>query len=237
MTKSLIYSLSFHTAMVLLTVLSLPFMTRQPVDLPPIISVEAISNIKRKLRDEGIIEFVIFHPSAQYNYKIYPKSLRNKLLESLNILGLPILITGSRNKIDLNIKQEIPYASNIYNFIGDTSLEEYSALSQLSSAYIGMDTLNMHMAASQNKPIFAIFGPTNLCMWSPWSNILQKAAINNKPIQSYDNITIFQSSLPCEVCGFVGCGSNHGKNEFTYAVTPKEVFNEVEKWYKKRKNS
>ena len=42
MTKSLIYSLSFHTAMVLLTVLSLPFMTRQPVDLPPIISVELI---------------------------------------------------------------------------------------------------------------------------------------------------------------------------------------------------
>ena len=74
-------------------------------------------------------------------------------------------------------------------------------------------------------------------MWSPWSNILQKAAINNKPIQSYDNITIFQSSLPCEVCGLVGCGSNHGKNEFPYAVTPQEVFNEVEKWYKKMKNS
>ena len=42
MTKSLIYSLSFHAAMILLTVLSLPFMIRQPVDLPPIISVELI---------------------------------------------------------------------------------------------------------------------------------------------------------------------------------------------------
>ena len=42
MTRSLIYSLSFHTVMILLTVLSLPFMTRQPVDLPPIISVELI---------------------------------------------------------------------------------------------------------------------------------------------------------------------------------------------------
>jgi len=42
MTKSLIYSLSFHGAMILLTVLSLPFMNRQPVDLPPIISVELI---------------------------------------------------------------------------------------------------------------------------------------------------------------------------------------------------
>ena len=42
MTRSLIYSLSFHAVMILLTILSLPFMTRQPVDLPPIISVELI---------------------------------------------------------------------------------------------------------------------------------------------------------------------------------------------------
>ena len=42
MTKSLIYSLSFHAIMILLTILSLPFMIRQPVDLPPIISVELI---------------------------------------------------------------------------------------------------------------------------------------------------------------------------------------------------
>ena len=42
MTRSLIYSLSFHAVMILLTVLSLPFMNRKPVDLPPIISVELI---------------------------------------------------------------------------------------------------------------------------------------------------------------------------------------------------
>ena len=42
MTKSLIYSLIFHSVMILLTVLTLPFMIRQPVDLPPIVSVELI---------------------------------------------------------------------------------------------------------------------------------------------------------------------------------------------------
>ena len=42
MTKSLIYSLIFHSVMILLTVLSLPFMIRQPIDLPPIVSVELI---------------------------------------------------------------------------------------------------------------------------------------------------------------------------------------------------
>jgi hypothetical protein len=42
MTKSLIYSLTFHLVMILLTILSLPFMLREPIDLPPIVSVELI---------------------------------------------------------------------------------------------------------------------------------------------------------------------------------------------------
>ena len=42
MTKSLIYSLSFHALMIFLTIMTLPFMVRKPIDLPPIISVELI---------------------------------------------------------------------------------------------------------------------------------------------------------------------------------------------------
>ena len=42
MIRSLIYSLTFHSVIVLLTILSLPFMLRDPIDLPPIVSVELI---------------------------------------------------------------------------------------------------------------------------------------------------------------------------------------------------
>ena len=42
MLKSLIYSFTFHSLMILLTILSLPFMLREPIDLPPIVSVELI---------------------------------------------------------------------------------------------------------------------------------------------------------------------------------------------------
>jgi|TARA_B100001741_G_scaffold264294_1_gene229294 hypothetical protein len=42
MIRSLIYSISFHAVIILLTILSLPFMLRQPIDLPPIISVDFI---------------------------------------------------------------------------------------------------------------------------------------------------------------------------------------------------
>ncbi len=42
MIRSLFYSLTFHSVMILLTVLSLPFMLREPIDLPPIVSMELI---------------------------------------------------------------------------------------------------------------------------------------------------------------------------------------------------
>ena len=42
MTRSLIYSLTFHSVMILLTIVSLPFMLREPIDLPPIVSLELI---------------------------------------------------------------------------------------------------------------------------------------------------------------------------------------------------
>ena len=199
------------------------------------ISDEIIFKIKDKLKSLGITDYIIFHPSAQYNYKIYPRSLRDQLLKSLSKLGVPIIVTGSSNQIDKEIKKEIPELENIFNFIGDTTLEEYFALSQLSMAYIGMDTLNMHIAASQNKRIFAIFGPTSVKMWSPWSNLLQKATNQNKHIQSYGNVTLFQSSTPCSTCGMIGCGSNHNADEFPYNIDPSEIFKEVREWY--RENS
>ena len=42
MIRSLFYSITFHSVMILLTVLTLPFMIREPIDLPPIVSVELI---------------------------------------------------------------------------------------------------------------------------------------------------------------------------------------------------
>ena len=42
MTKSIFFSLAFHSIMIVLTALTLPFMVRTPIDLPPILSVELI---------------------------------------------------------------------------------------------------------------------------------------------------------------------------------------------------
>ena len=42
MTRSIFLSLVFHSFMIFLTAITLPFMVRTPVDLPPILSVDLI---------------------------------------------------------------------------------------------------------------------------------------------------------------------------------------------------
>lgn len=197
----------------------------------PNIADSVVANIQNKLNKANIKDFIIFHPSAQYSYKIYPTHLRDELLKKLSTLGVPILITGCNNKIDTQIKQTIPDLDNIFNWIGGTTLEEYFALSELSLAYVGMDTLNMHIAAGQNKRIFAIYGPTKLSMWSPWSNVLKASATQDKPKQTYGNVTIFQADMPCVACYKAGCDDQHGKSECLDHIDPLLVFNEIKDWY------
>ena len=226
------YDSNKHVLLNNLKPLSLLKIKHKLIQDSPIASHEANQSVNKLLNKYNIKNFVIFHPSAQYEYKIFPEHLRNKLLGLLSTLGIPIIVTGSNNLIDSKIKKEIPVLKNIYNFIGKTSIEEYLSLSQLSSAYIGMDTLNMHIASSQNKRIFAIFGPTNLKMWSPWSNTIQKASQQNKLCQTYENITIFQGALPCVACGKAGCDNQKGRSECLYIIDPKSIFNEVSNWCK-----
>ena len=42
MTRSIFLSLVFHSLMIVITALSLPFMKRAPIELPPILSVDLI---------------------------------------------------------------------------------------------------------------------------------------------------------------------------------------------------
>ncbi len=235
LTKYYYFNPTKHILLNNLESLNLLNIKHDDVQQSPNITDKTISNVQEKLNKSGIKDFIIFHPSAQYNYKIYPKHLRDKLLVSLNTLNVPILITGCNNQIDTEIKQTLPDLDNIFNWIGETTLEECFALSELSSAYIGMDTLNMHIAAGQNKRIFAIYGPTNLKMWSPWSNKSQQCAVKDKPIQTYDDITIFQADMPCVACGKAGCDDRHGKSECLDLIDPKIIFNEVKDWYQNAK--
>ncbi|MEB4591180.1 glycosyltransferase family 9 protein [Candidatus Thiothrix sp. Deng01] len=190
----------------------------------------ADKRVQDKLQARGIGRFIIFHPSAQYRYKVYPEHLRHELLKALAGLGIPLVVTGARTPLDLQIKASLPVLANVHDLIGETSLDEYIALSSQALAYVGGDTLNMHIAAAQGKRVFAIFGPTLLKLWSPWSNALQQAASVSQPVQTYGNVTLFQADMPCTPCGQAGCDNRHGDSECLYRIDPAIISAEVRGW-------
>ena len=206
--------------------------TKNSTNLSTLASQKDIVSIKTLLNSYGITQFIIFHPSAQYAYKTLNTQNRNSLLELLSTLNIPIVVTGANSTLDCEISDTLLEHKNIYNFIGKTSLGEYIALSHLSQAYIGMDTLNMHIAAAQNKRVFAIFGPTLTSMWSPWDNQTGAYDIGTPPCYTYGAMTIFQANLPCVPCGKAGCDNKHGKSDCLAIINPNTIFQEVQKWLK-----
>ncbi len=187
----------------------------QSLQVFPELSEYATRKMQAQLESMDIERFFIFHPSAQYDYKIYPKHLRDSLLKILCDAKINLIITGGKTTLDMQISQELPQSTYIHNFIGKTSIDELFALVHLSSGYIGMDTLVMHIAASFDKPIFAIFGPTLTSMWRPWQN------------DSRQLIKIFQAPMPCVPCGKAGCDDKHGKSECLYNINPYTLAEEI----------
>jgi len=194
-------------------------------------SNDLVQKIIDPLNNNG---YIIFHPCAQYSYKILPINLINEILEKLSTLGIDILITGSGNDLDMKISRSLKEYKNTYNLIGKTSLNDFLALSNQSLGYIGMDTLNMHISASQGKKIFAIFGPTNKQRWMPWSDALGNfnnlLKTNNKWI--YKNVTIYSSTLPCMPCGKAGCDDRHGQSICLTSIDVSKIFYEIKIWLK-----
>jgi len=196
----------------------------------PEINPRTLKKVKDLLKFQKVDRFIIFHPCAQYNYKIYPTENRNKLIDLLIKEKFSIVLTGGKNHIDSDISKSIKKNKKILNLIGKTSLEEFTALCSLSEAYVGMDTLNMHIASSLNKPIFAIFGPTNLKKWSPWSNQTNMSARTDVPFQKYGENRIFQADMPCVACGLAGCDDQHGKSECLYHISPEIIMRHYNEW-------
>ncbi|MBN1364290.1 MAG: glycosyltransferase family 9 protein [Syntrophaceae bacterium] len=190
--------------------------------------------VQQMLKDLGIDRFIIFHPTGKFLCRLYPGKPRNILLQLLDSLDIPIIVTGGKSTIDQQVAAEMPTLKNVYSMIGKISLEECAALTDMSMAFVGVDTFNCHLAAAFNKPIFVLFGPNIPETWSPWSNALQRAGQRATPVQTYGDITLFQSSLECVPCGHSArCGGQDRLSPCMADIDPHIVFNEVKNWLSK----
>ena len=117
MTRSIFLSLVFHSAMIVLTAISLPFMLRAPVELPPILSVELI-----QITDKTSIPFAA--KAAKTLEKIKKKDI---LMKELNHYDEIILVGSGKGVVSVKSVERINWkrkSIRIYKIILKTFLKE-----------------------------------------------------------------------------------------------------------------
>ena len=113
----------------------------------------------------GIDRFALLFPGTNWPTKRWPVENFASIVQPLEEqLGLKCLVAGGSNEMEL--ARKIPGAINV---AGQTTLRQLTALIERASLVISNDSGPMHLAAALNRPLVALFGPTNPIRTGPYN--------------------------------------------------------------------
>ena len=122
---------------------------------------------ERKLGANG---FVLLHAASRWPSKYWPMANLAQFIEKARArLNLPVLVTSGRDAFEVEFtRQLIARAPADFYEIGTLGVNQFGALLENAAAFVGVDSMPMHLAAALQKPGVAIFGPTDEIVWGPW---------------------------------------------------------------------
>ncbi len=170
----------------------------------------------------GIKEFVHVHPASRWFFKCLSPAQNAEIIDYIEALGVKVVITAAPDTKELQMVNEILSLckSSPLNLAGKLTLKQLAALSKRAKLFFGADTAAMHIAASQNTPCVAVFGPSGVFNWGAWDNDCKECGYTSKNgIQKMGKHTMFQVDWDCAPCGRDGCdGSKKSKCLLEYTL-------------------
>ncbi len=174
------------------------------------ISPVASTLVEEMLENEGIKvkeRFIVIHTSASCISKRWPRKHFSQLIKILaaELKARIILITSEAER---NEAKEILLENKVIDFCGKLNIAQVSALLAKASLFISNDSGPVHIAASLNTPLIAIFGRNKPGLspkrWRPLS----------------ENSFYFHQASQCQDCQAHDC-----KKGFSCLreITPKQV--------------
>jgi len=123
--------------------------------------------------------YLLLHAAARWASKYWPaENLTRFIPLARKTLGLPVLVTAGRDPFEVQFTRElIALTLPDHHEIGTLTFNQLGALLQNSAAFVGVDSMPMHLAAALGKPGVALFGPTDDKVWGPWHS--QLALVRN----------------------------------------------------------
>lgn len=140
-------------------------------------AAEAIGWHAEWLRQHGLTSrgYLHFHLTARWPSKCWPVEQVQAFLKlAQKELPLPIVVsTGPAEFEKQYAAQSLAGVSVAVTEIGTLSPHQLGAIIAGAGAFLGMDSMPMHLAAALQIPGVALFGSTNADQWGPWHSKIE----------------------------------------------------------------
>lgn len=119
--------------------------------------------------------YVVMHPGSRWFFKCWDDDKTIAIAQKLLNQGLTVVLSAAPDARELEMIEAIQSKLDVSTgrlcvLAGNMNLRELAALIDGADLFIGVDSVPMHMAAAFATPCVALFGPTWLERWRPWSD-------------------------------------------------------------------
>jgi heptosyltransferase-3 len=120
--------------------------------------------IARHLAEHGIARggYVVVHPTSRWQFKSWPAARMAEFIDSLGARGQRVVLTAAPAPAELEwiAALHARLRRPVVDLTGKLTLKELGALIAGARAFVGMDSVPMHIAAALGTPTVALFGPS-----------------------------------------------------------------------------
>ena len=179
---------------------------------------EELPNNINSLIGSGYKKLIGIAPFAQYESKMYPLNLMEKVIENIseNTNYKVLLFGGGKKEVEILQNLASKYKNTI-SLAGKVKLtDELMTISHL-GCMVSMDSANAHLAAMQGVKTITIWGVTH-----PFTGF----APFNQPIEN--TITPDLEKYPKIPCSIYGNKICEGYENIMQSISPKKVINKIE---------
>jgi len=119
---------------------------------------------------------VLLHPGSRWFFKCWPSENTAQIVQRLIDGGRAVVLTAAPDArehamLEAVRRQVVPSEdAPLFVLDGTLNLRELAAAIEGAELFVGVDSVPMHIAAALDKPQVALFGPTRLENWRPYSD-------------------------------------------------------------------
>lgn len=136
-------------------------------------SPEDAALARKKLLAAGVAgSYVLIHPTSRWFFKCWEDDRFAEVIAALAAAGHQVVLTSAPDQREIDLVNGLLQRagnSKVVSLAGQLTLPALAASIAKARLFIGVDSVPMHMAAALDVPIVALFGPTHVHIWRPWS--------------------------------------------------------------------